>query len=662
MSKNFYMHIGAPKTGTTVLQIFCDKHRDLLAKKYHLLYPRHVYADGKGGAYTLANNQEIAHHFAFILKEQHTERIWEKLAKQAQEHPECDVLLSSELFLMTVGSLSKRDPAKRGDVIRRFKSLVEFHFPGYQPKLILYVRRLDDYTKSVVNQWVKQARYRGIKEYHHSIYNLSMRDWYKRIYSGPAVTSPENIRELKSIFGSKNVIVKLYDRTRFKNNNILYDFFATFGIDISSIDPAVEKTNDKIPDSALPYLHMLHSTRHKFSAVLEQEWAGRITDIFSHEPFTQPLALAESLSKSYIEDMDREVPGYKSLFEAQPFSSRFAEAHAEPKDVLLFELLLSLIESTARLEEHVLKKHMDPQERRIRQAMFENQLLLACGNADDKHDETILLRTPWNDTKHMELCKTHDARLCFTSRAGVGRSSRCVHGLVLQNREKLLLGQVLTRLGFQDPGIFAYADSFQDFRGMPPAERESAPKPVEVPLAYCLQKNLILPGQYLLGMIAAYYITMLHEKGTVLLMLRDLRFITVSYLFDECVREGKNLREVENASEMMLTFLRSHLGKRILFYAGEWVKLLDYTLVVRYEELVSGERAIMSKSLASLSKASGISDDEIYSAVQAVMDEYAARGINVTHQGERPEFWTEEVEALFHELGLADLNKALGYK
>ena len=195
MSKTIFLHIGTLKTGTSAIQDFLVLNRKALSKQ-GILYPqksRRDYFKTRDGetivpAQKFKNYQKLVH-----------------LSRTKDRH----VILSNEAFsLMYDASAIK---AAIGDV---------------ETVIICYLRRQDDFIQSYYNQEVKLAgNYRKIKAYQPP----TTLDYY------------ELLDRWARIFGRENIIVRLYEKQQFKDQDLIVDFLTLFGIEWSDAFKRLKK-------------------------------------------------------------------------------------------------------------------------------------------------------------------------------------------------------------------------------------------------------------------------------------------------------------------------------------------------------------------------------------------------------------------------------------
>jgi hypothetical protein len=206
-----YLHIGTHKTGTTVLQAWCLKNHEALAKEYNLYYPTaFTTTDGHHG---LARNisTEIKHKKAKFGGNEDFKLSDEEILKELdlKNHKNQDLLLSSETFsIITID-----------EEIVRLKNLLK----DYDIKVIVYIRHLVERVQSGYSEVVKK-------------YNTHKKDPIEKVMSVDQIDGRIFVtRRLEMLeiwnkhFGKKNVTVRPYIRKELKNQDILDDFFESIG-------------------------------------------------------------------------------------------------------------------------------------------------------------------------------------------------------------------------------------------------------------------------------------------------------------------------------------------------------------------------------------------------------------------------------------------------
>lgn len=205
--KTLFVHIGMPKTGTTAIQNFCYENQKILNQKGYD-YPKfaHIYGDTiarvRNGHFLvpeeIAQNKEVFQkNMALVMERFQTvpniilsdEAIWTPAAK-------CKVVCNA----------LKEESAKG----------------GFQVKVILYLRRQDQYLSSIWNQYVKGKN--ETKPWDEFVQNPSQAG--KMNYA-------TNLKQITSILGKDAVTVRRFEPKRFIGGSIYADFLQAVGLEMT---------------------------------------------------------------------------------------------------------------------------------------------------------------------------------------------------------------------------------------------------------------------------------------------------------------------------------------------------------------------------------------------------------------------------------------------
>ena len=215
--KTLFLHIGTPKTGTSSIQSFCAKNRAVLEKKGYC-FPRTVQR------FPLVGKNRNAHFMIAKItgengKRDHAEeqRIFslgmEQIHKCFQEYE--NVVISEESIWLCCND-THREPWNT--LIADAKEY------GYVVKIIVYLRRQDEYLSSRWNQVIKSG---------HSVV-----PWEKHFRDAPVKSKymldyAANMNNLAEMFGKENIFVRRFSRDSFYKGTIYADFFQCLGLEIT---------------------------------------------------------------------------------------------------------------------------------------------------------------------------------------------------------------------------------------------------------------------------------------------------------------------------------------------------------------------------------------------------------------------------------------------
>lgn len=225
-----FLHIGTNKTGTSTIQRFCDSQR-LRLMLDGLLYPQ----TGRRGR----THHELSNALGFGLNKlsaetmkDHQQKIQASLVEEVEESGADRILFSSECFVCD------GNPA---DVLNFFKD--------YDIKIVVYLRRHDEWWLSAYNQavrTVKQPRWDwGLEDY----LAFQMR---RNTFHG-------NWRHLvdrwAAVFGNERIIVRPFEQEQ-NQPNLLADFFRHIGHEGISIEE-IEPVNESLDEKSLRLIDMM---------------------------------------------------------------------------------------------------------------------------------------------------------------------------------------------------------------------------------------------------------------------------------------------------------------------------------------------------------------------------------------------------------------------
>ena len=204
--QRIYLHIGQHKTGTTAIQDFCTLNRDLLLKS-GFLYPKtgiHINAQHQL-SWVVKNRLPawIKREFPHFLKKTSREKLYNQFKHEAQRTDANCIIISSETFYLDV----------RHDLLKELLS-------DFDVKVIVYIRRQDQLIQS--------------------IYIQAMKDYGLRVTTGPlqcqqctnySLDHYQNLKGWRNYFGEENITVRVYEKNRLKNGNLIEDFAQVCKID-----------------------------------------------------------------------------------------------------------------------------------------------------------------------------------------------------------------------------------------------------------------------------------------------------------------------------------------------------------------------------------------------------------------------------------------------
>ncbi len=236
-----YLHIGTAKTGTTAIQHYCVQNRRALKKRGYC-FPRATFFNpritGERNAFFLmedARNPDGS--FASPKGEANWRRHMRFIAALFRRYP--NVILSDE-------GLWNSRVAFRG-VWRDLKA--EADARGYQVRIIVYLRRQDQFLSSL---WAQKLRYPpelGVE--------YTWEDMLAQADDKVRLDYHAALEEIAGYFGRENITVRIYDRQRFPQGNIIADFLELLGLPIDEKLDALKSSNPSLYGNAMEIVRLI---------------------------------------------------------------------------------------------------------------------------------------------------------------------------------------------------------------------------------------------------------------------------------------------------------------------------------------------------------------------------------------------------------------------
>jgi hypothetical protein len=225
----YILHIGYSKTGTTAIQNYLSSNRQLL-REQGVLYPDvkmyGVWAHcqnhnmlgralaGRCGWYGLTPNEYIG-----------------QFEKQCQYYRTKKVILSAENFLGGVQPWDYDDELNYWKAVENYVKKAGDLFSNFDTKIILYLRRQDDWLESIINQTIKSGVLAPEKLRKSSIDELI------KIYL-PRLNYAKTLDIWAEVFGRKAIEVGVYNKKQLFRRDVIADFCDRLNIDDSVLKKA----------------------------------------------------------------------------------------------------------------------------------------------------------------------------------------------------------------------------------------------------------------------------------------------------------------------------------------------------------------------------------------------------------------------------------------
>jgi len=239
MKKTLFIHIGLPKTGTTVLQ---SSFRDL-TEQFRKENIEFVNFDSYARTIRLGKLPECKEFFRQINK----------------NLPDTYNLFMSSEFLVGMDSVS----CNLMSVEKIAQCLKNATAEFFHVKIILYLRRIDLWIESMYTQFISDGGYLRFNEF------LEANNLYEFDYLNL-------VNAYETVFGQKNMILRIYDKKHLpEKNSLLKDFARIIGskclyeVDLNSYSE--KKSNSGFDSNAvgIARLSMPHATRDEQKRIRE---------------------------------------------------------------------------------------------------------------------------------------------------------------------------------------------------------------------------------------------------------------------------------------------------------------------------------------------------------------------------------------------------------
>ncbi len=206
--KTIYIHIGTEKTGTTSIQEFLFvNHGNLL--KYNFYYPINETKKYNMWKQHVPLVTSITKKNIPAYKDQQSyvkDEVFDEFIEDVRKIKQDNIIISSEGFSL-IESIDKIHSLK--------KKLEEFKI-----KIIIYIRRQDEFLISKLQQSYKTGRYFPFE--------------VDELLSFCKVNYYQIISNWSHIFGRKNIIIRIFEKGKLYNNDLYADFLNVLDLDLNS--------------------------------------------------------------------------------------------------------------------------------------------------------------------------------------------------------------------------------------------------------------------------------------------------------------------------------------------------------------------------------------------------------------------------------------------
>ena len=283
MKNILLLHIGMHKTGTTAIQNFLGTHSETM-EQYGWYYPdfKNIFPDieaHQGGVHKNGDFLYVERGKVDVDSKNWTSA-WEVILKKLKHK---NVLLSAEELFEWESKY----------IIQNIKERYQ------NVKLLIYLRRQDEYIESRWNQLVKNPRICLDSTFEEFISNLS--EEHSTIYQNLHYWG--RLEQLAQVVGKENIIVRVYEKEQFagERKSIISDFLNAIGIsDDLQKDEEEKYLNLRLNENVL-------EAKRAFNTILKhksEEVKRYYSNLFSELSNLMPMDKKESMN--YFEPLERE--------------------------------------------------------------------------------------------------------------------------------------------------------------------------------------------------------------------------------------------------------------------------------------------------------------------------------------------------------------------
>lgn len=226
--KTLYIHIGTSKTGTTTIQTYCGINREQLKSK-GVLFPIMPYHYDR-----ITENRNGHFLYAMIYENGVRNKEKEKQVLKQELDYIVDCFKDYDNVLLSEESIWWATATRRKGL---WKYLQEHSQQNhYQVKIIVYLRRQDQFMMSRYNQIIKTDTGGGTQRFYE--YFKDMNGKYKCV-----MNYRQRLDYMAKFFPKENIVVKRFDRSYFYNGDLNADFLHILGVEID--DTFAELSKDE---------------------------------------------------------------------------------------------------------------------------------------------------------------------------------------------------------------------------------------------------------------------------------------------------------------------------------------------------------------------------------------------------------------------------------
>lgn len=226
--KTLYLHIGTPKTATTAIQRFCQDNQNVL-NGYGYCYPEFAYrykniGIWRNGHFLVGERRDNEGKRDFVQENAIFEEGFQEIYRLFEQY---DNLILSDEGIWHHGT-------KKGSSFLE-KLQKELEKDKFAIKIIVYLRRQDDFLYSWWNQQIKEG-----------MNSFSKLTWERMVTERPFIRLDYYgvLKQFADVVGKDNIIIRRFDQKKFFGGSIYADFLNVIGLQYSDEYQILTKTQN----------------------------------------------------------------------------------------------------------------------------------------------------------------------------------------------------------------------------------------------------------------------------------------------------------------------------------------------------------------------------------------------------------------------------------
>ncbi|MBO5245793.1 MAG: hypothetical protein J6B28_00855 [Eubacterium sp.] len=284
--KTLYLHIGTPKTGTSAIQHFLLKNNAVLAEhgyRFPKLPCAYTYARDNRNGYFITQKQGYAKGLKQILT-----------CFEDSDH----VILTEE----NLWRYFHTSPT----AAQKLKDHADAN--GYQIRVIVYLRRQDEYMESLWKENIKHAKHFSSLTYEQRLSEILENESFLLTYAS-------RLDALAEVFGQEQLIIRRYEKDTWKNGLIIDDFLDCIGLEHTEDFRDLEKPKNLSLSANTAQIMRIINKNQQFTPEEKTYLVRFVREISPDSQAQQPCSMlstaeAEELLQRFAEENTRVANEY----------------------------------------------------------------------------------------------------------------------------------------------------------------------------------------------------------------------------------------------------------------------------------------------------------------------------------------------------------------